>query len=382
MSNKYTIGISANSSWNIINFRLGLMKFLRAKGYIVIAIAPNDEATKKIIKEGFQFAAVKNLKRKGTNPIDEIRLVNEYRNIFQSNSLDFLFSYTIKPNIYGSIAAGRLGLPNFCTVTGLGYSFLSRGIVNVIAKKLYKYSFSKATKIFFQNQDDLNLFVDLKLAHQGKCGLVRGSGIDANYFAPRVKIKKEKGLKFLFIGRLLKDKGVRELREAFSLLSEKNPSIELHLLGALDNQNPAAITKAFLNEWCKKNRVFYHGVTKDTRPFINESDVIVLPSYREGLPRVNLEAMSMKKPVITTNVPGCKDTVTDGYNGYLCEVKNAISLYETMLKFTTLSEERISKMGQNGRQRVLDFFSQEIISQFYLQELKKQTLLLSSYEPK
>ncbi len=362
-----TIAIVLNTAWNIYNFRLGLIKGLLAEGHEVLAIAPPDEYVPQIEATGARFIDLKHLSRKGTNPVKDLQLVQELRRIYEQEQVDVALQYTIKPNIYGSMAAAPIRTRAFCTVTGLGYSFLSRGLVNQVAKRLYKYAFRRADRIFFQNKDDRQLFMDLGLVSGKKTSIIPGSGIDTDFFAPQYNQPVEDGIiRFLFVGRLLYDKGIRELMDAVDILSRKYSNFSIELIGKIDEGNPSAIQEAPFREWLEDHpQAHYAGTTNDVRSYMAKADVVVLPSYREGLPRVMLEGLSMAKPLIATDVAGCRETVIHGENGFLVKVKNSAALAGAMQRIIEMSPEQRAAMGQKGRALALERFDEKRIIDRY-----------------
>lgn len=372
MTKALNIGIVANTAFNIYNFRLGLIKALQKEGHHVVAIAPKDSYTELLRENNIEFIEVKNLARKGTNPLHDLLLMNEFRKIYKEQKLDAALQYTIKPNIYGTIAARFSNTKAICTVTGLGYTFLNKSLAAKVAHRLYRFAFSSASKVLFQNHDDLQTFLDDKLADRSKTMVVPGSGIDTDHFHPGFCHPEpgEHPIRFLMIGRLLKDKGVCEYAAAARNILEKNVQAEFHLLGEIDDDNPSAIKKEELQKWIDAKIIRYHPHSRDTRPFICMSDCVVLPSYREGMPRVILEGMAMGKPCITTDAPGCKDAVLDGETGYICRVADASSLEVMMLKFLAADETEKKRMGLSARERVEQVYSCSIINDIYIRILR------------
>ena len=381
--NQKTIAIVINTSWNIFNFRLTLMKSLREKGYRVVAIAPRDKYSEKIEQEGFEYHNI-NMNNKGTNPVEDAKLVYAFYKLYKEIEPDVILQYTIKPNIYGSIAAGRLGIPVISTITGLGTVFLKDSFSSKLAKFLYKVALKVPKKVFYQNAHDRELFVESKLVKEEKTDLLHGSGIDTERFKPSETIKEKKEtLQFLFIARLVKDKGIVEYVRAAEIVQNSDhqslitnhPKIEFCILGPFYPGNPTAISEDQMKIWEEEGAVKYLGESDDVMSVINEADCIVLPSYREGLSRVLLEAASMAKPIITTDVPGCREVVDDGVNGYLCEVKDVDSLAMQMEKMLLLSDDERREMGRKGREKVMSEFDGQLVIRKYLDTIDE--LLLS-----
>lgn len=362
------IGIVANTSWNLYNFRLPLIQELN-QFYEVCIIAPEDESTKYWKTEGYSFIALHHLSRKGKNPWQDILLSRELFRILKRNQIQLVLLYTIKPNIYGSIAAYLAQVPCICTVTGLGYSFLNNNIVSKLAHFLYRVSFRLSDMVIFQNQDDKELFLQKKLVQQSKAFIVRGSGIDCKRFTISNKVTHSEPFIFLFVGRLLHDKGIIEFLEAVRLF--ELGKCEAWIVGDIDRDNPSAISEASLHSYENDSRFKFFGHCNDVEKIMREADVVVLPSYREGLPRVMLEALALAKPVIATDVPGCRDTVLDGINGFLCQVKDSADLYLKMKKMMACTDEERRLMGMQGRALAEREFDVPVINSFYLSHIQQ-----------
>jgi glycosyltransferase involved in cell wall biosynthesis len=280
--------------------------------------------------------------------------------------------YTIKPNIYGSLASSICSIPFINNVSGLGAVFIQDGWLRKFVSGLYKLAFRNSNRVFFQNRDDLGLFLQSRLVKKELTDVLPGSGINLQHFTPddsNVRKSLSTPFRFLLIARMLKDKGVVEFVNAALLLKELGFKAEFCLLGFLDVQNPAAISSEQMKEWTDQGFVKYLGVSDDVREHIASADCIVLPSYREGTPRTLLEAAAMGKPIITTNVVGCKEVVVHGVNGFLCEVKNAQDLALKMKEMLLLSEDQRRLMGENGRLKMEKEFDENIVIQKYLQAI-------------
>jgi glycosyltransferase involved in cell wall biosynthesis len=369
------IAIVANTSFNIINFRTGLIKALKKNDYEVILIAPEDKHTEELISlTNCPFYPLKGLARKGTNPLKDLLLIAEFFYLYRKLNPDIVLQYTIKPNIYGTIGAFLSGTKSICTVTGLGYVFLNKGVSSTIAKWLYKIAFNLTEKVLFQNNDDRKLFCESKLVKQSKAGYVPGSGMDTDYFHPSYcSPLPEKNLTttFVMIARLLIDKGLREFITAARNIKRIYPTSKFILLGDLDEQNPAGISREELNNFIKEGFIDYRGFVKDTRKVICEADVVVLPSYREGMPRVILEGMAMGKPCIVSDAPGCRDTIEEGISGYFCKTADAYSLQTAMERFIHTPETERIKMGMAARKRVEETFSLHKVAETYLELIRQ-----------
>jgi len=361
-----TVAIVLNTSWNIYNFRLGLMRALRKEGYRVIIIAPRDEYSERLEAEGFPFYDIK-MNNKGTNPFEDLLLIRDYYKLYREIKPDVLLNYTIKPNIYSSFAGKSLGIPVINNITGLGTVFLNNNISSRIARWLYRFSLHK-NSVVFQNRDDMRLFLERKLVKDHAVVLIPGSGIDTEHFQRETKDSQNKTFTFLMIARLIKDKGIEEYIDAIRIIraGEYGNRCRFKILGSLYLSNPTAISKELLDEWIEEGIVEYLGYSDSVKEEIDKVDAVVLPSYREGLSRVLLEASSMEKPIITTDVPGCRDVVDDGVNGYLVNVKDSLELAEAIKKMVDLSKGDLENMGREGRNKVVNNFSQQQIVDQYM----------------
>lgn len=361
------VAVVLNTSWNIYNFRMNFVKELMAQGHEVHTIAPHDDYTKFLEEAGCTHHDV-TMDSRGANPIKDTALIFELFSIYRRLRPDVILHYTIKPNVYGTLAAAMLKIPVVNNVCGLGTIFLKDTLVTKFAIWLYKISFRFPKKVFFQNPDDLNLFVERKLIDQKICDLLPGSGIDLSRFQP-VDFKRNQPFTFLLISRLITDKGILEFVEAVKKLKSAGLQAKFQLLGAKDPKHKRGIELSVIDEWVKTGTVEYLGTTKDVRHFIQQADCIVLPSYREGTPRTLLEASSSAKPIVTTDVPGCHHVVKHHYNGLLCKLKDADDLAAKMLEMANYDDETLRKMGQNGRAKMETEFDEKIVVEKYLATL-------------
>lgn len=344
------IAIVANTTWNIYNFRLNVIEELSNRGFEVLVIAPVDD----YIEYKKQFPQVKHyalrsLNRNSRNPLKDILLTIELRRKYKRLKPDIVLHYTHKPNIFGTLAAFSLGIPSVSVVTGLGYAFIRNNLINKITTLLYKLSGNKAAKMIFENEDDRQFFIDKRIISAEKAVAVKGCGVNLSYFYPYPNGQIKRKTTFTYIGRLLYDKGILEFVEAARVLAKQNEDVEFWVIGELDDNNPSTVREDDVLEWVNNDIIKYYGFVRDVRPLISKSDCIVLPSYREGLPRIVIEAMAMAKPIITTQTPGCRETVDEGRSGYLVPSKDILGLTKAMNKFKSLSYEEKHIMGNNGR---------------------------------
>lgn len=358
------IALVANTTWNIYNFRLNIIEKLLEEGHEVVVMAPVDEFIH--YKEKFskvRHVPIRRLDRDSINPFKDARLALEFLRLYRKEKPDLIIHYTVKPNIYGGFAARFLRIPSFAVVTGLGYAFIHNGFIKRTTKTLYKWSSPWHKKVIFENEDDKDLFVHDGLIKASQGIAVKGCGVDTRFFAKaKMNGKSDRRPVFTFIGRLLYDKGVREFIEAAHLLREKDINAEFWLVGEIDKENPSAIREDDLVRWIKDANVKYHGSTHNVRDFFNRSDCIVLPSYREGMSRVIMEAMSMEKPVITTDTAGCRETIDDAVSGFIVPVRDAKALADAMHRFLQLSETERLAMGAHGREKAIQEFDDKIIA--------------------
>lgn len=364
------IAIVINTSWNIFNFRLNLAKALMTAGHEVIAIAPPDAYSDKLVAAGMQYVPV-HMENKGTNPVKDLLLIKQFYSIYKSVKPDVILQYTIKPNIYGTLAAKMAGIPVINNVSGLGTVFIVKNLVSKVALGLYKLAFQFPAKVFFQNNDDRQLFLEHNLVNEKITEVLPGSGVDTTRFKPCESFSRNPDFRFLMISRVLYEKGIVEYVEAAKELKQKHPQARFQLLGAFDEAGNVGIKKTVFQDWIKGGEIEHLGTSDDVASIIAQADCVVLPSYREGTPKTLLEAAAMGKPIVTTNVPGCKETVKDTYNGYLCEVRSAADLAAKMEQVLLQSDQELERMGQNSRQFALEKFDEKHVINRYFNAIKE-----------
>ena len=361
--------INTNTSWNIYNFRLGLIKTLVAAGYDVIALAPKDDYVSSLEACGVSCYNIK-LNVKSTNPVKDLYLIIQYYKKIKVLKPDVILSYTIKPNIYGNLAARLLRVPTINNISGLGTLFIKTSFATYFGKMLYRLSLAFSDHVFFQNKDDLQLFSKNNLVKAEMTSIIPGSGVNIKKF--NCDRAKNKANKFLFVGRLIADKGIFEYLDAAVTVLKKYPEKEFLLAGELGYNNKTAISKQQLEDFTNNYpQVKYLGKTDNIIALLKSVDVLVLPSYREGLSKSLIEAAAMKLPIITTNVPGCRDVVKDGFNGFLCSVKSKSSLEKAIFNIIDLNEVERLEFGANGRKIVVDKFSSDIVNKIYLDKINQ-----------
>jgi glycosyltransferase involved in cell wall biosynthesis len=359
------VAIVLNTSWNIFNFRMNFVRTLIAKGYEVHTIAPVDAYTERLIATGCIHHPLR-MDSRGINPVKDFALILELRGLYGAIRPDIILHYTIKPNIYGSIAAAMLGIPTVNNVCGLGTVFLRKNLLSWIALTLYRWAFRYPKKVFFQNPDDRDIFVKKGLVPSNSADLLPGSGIDLKHFVP-ASFTRNKPFTFLLISRLITDKGILEYVEAVRRLRSEGVEARFQLLGAKDPKHRRGIPLRTIQQWIDEKTIEYLGTTQDVRPFIQSADCVVLPSYREGTPHTLLEAAGCSKPIVATDVPGCYHVVKDHHNGFLCKLKDAEDLAEKMKAMVQLDDETLRRFGSNGRLKMETEFSETLVIDKYLE---------------
>lgn len=361
--------LTVNSAWNLVNFRMGLIRQLQASGFMVVLVAPYDKYVPQLTEIGCKFIDI-DIDNKGMHPGRDLLLFLRFLRIFRQERPNILLTFTVKPNIYGSLAAQFTGTPVINNIAGLGTVFIRGGWLERFVRQLYKISLIRSKRVFFQNKDDLELFLSLNLVKSVLVGLVPGSGIDLMKFqsCPPPKIAP---IRFLLIARILWDKGIGEFVEAARRLKAKGFEAEFCLLGFLDAQNLTAISREQVTQWTEEGTLIYLGVTDNVAEQIAMADCVVLPSYREGVPRSLLEAAAMARPIIATDVVGCRDAVDNGFNGYLCKQRDSADLADKMELILNLSSGEREKLGLNGREKVAREFDENIVINKYLNEINE-----------
>lgn len=364
--------MTVNVAWNIWNFRRPVLEHLLAEGHDVTVLAPPDDSVDALTALGCRFIPLK-MDVKGFNPVRDIALALRLRSIFRRGRYDAILSYTIKNNIFGALAAKSLGVPFLPNVSGLGTAFLSGRLVQTIAEGLYRRAFARLPVVFFQNEDDRGLFTERRLIAEHQARLLPGSGIDLERFSVAPYPEDGTAPVFLLVARLLRDKGVIEFVEAARQVRQQVPEARFQLLGPLAAENRTAIDAATVEGWVAEGVVEYLGTTTDVRPFLAEAACVVLPSYREGAPRTLIEAAAMARPLIATDVPGCRSVVDKDVSGYLCAVRSADSLASAMLRFLALPAPARAKMGLAGREKMECEYDEAIVVQAYREAIEMVT---------
>lgn len=365
------VTIVSNTAWYLFNFRLNLMHALQAEGHEVIAVAPEDGYAAKIRAAGIPFEGVP-ISGRGINPFVELGSVLRLRSLLVRRRVGLVLSYTPKGNSYAALACMTSGVPFIANVSGLGRTAIRRSPVSRVVDLLYRVTLRRAHRVFFQNNDDLAAFVGKGFVRADRAERLPGSGVDLDRFqapadAPR---RNADAPVFLLLARLMWDKGVGEFVEAARAVKARYPKARFQVLGFLDVANPSAISRRQMDEWTSEGVVEYHEPTDDVRPWLTQADCVVLPSYREGVPRTLLEAAAMARPVVTTDAPGCRDTVIDGETGYLCRTADAEDLADKLLRFAALPVGERAAMGRAGRAFVTRDFDERFVLRRYIETVR------------
>jgi len=361
---KKRIGIVANTTWNIYNFRLNIIEALLGQGYEVVVLAPMDEYIE--YKERFpqvKHLHIRVLTRDGKHPIKDIALIEELRRKYKATKLDLVIHYTHKPNIYGAIAGKLTGVPTIGIVTGLGYPFLRKGWMEKLVSLMYKMTSGFHKKIIFENEDDRTLFINKGIVKEEKSISVKGCGVNIDHFSPDDSLPRNGVTRFTFIGRMLYDKGIKEfVNAAAEIKKQYNGKSKFTVVGEIDKHNPSSVNPDELAKWVHEDIIDYKGYVKDVRKIISDSDCIVLPSYREAIARSITESMAMGKPVIATETAGCREAIDHGENGFLVPVKDTAALQDAMANMINMQNSELEQMGKNGREKTIAIFDDRIIA--------------------
>tara|TARA_B100000029_G_scaffold514613_1_gene618122 strand:- start:1084 stop:2184 length:1101 start_codon:yes stop_codon:yes gene_type:complete len=341
------IVLTSNSSWNLYNFRFHLIKTLLKQKHEVIIISSYDNYSNDLIKLGCKFKKIK-VDQRGISVFRDFILFIKYFFLIKQIKPDYLLSFTIKPNIYGSLASNFLNVKTINTITGLGSVFLKKNLVTIIVELLYFISLKKSYKIFFHNKEDLKFFLKRKIISKQSNSVIKGSGIDLKeYKFSQMKFKKNV-INFLFIGRIIREKGFFDLIKAIKIIKKKYNNINFEILGNTSTNFSNDVTLSKLNIWQKEKLIIYHGYQRDVRKYINNCHCLILPSYREGLSRAIIECIVKGRPIISNNVPGCKDLIQHNKNGFLCKKNDFIDLSNMIEKFINLNNNQKKAMGIYG----------------------------------
>ena len=353
--------ILANSDVGLYQFRRELIEEL-IKEYEVVISLPNGDFIKPLENIGCKFINTP-IDRRGLNPIKDLKLFFTYQKILKQEKPNLVITYTIKPNVYGGFACCLCNIPYAVNITGLGTAFEKGGMLKKIVTVMNKIGCKKAKVVFFENEENRQLFIKEKIVKEGQTYRVNGAGVNLEKYQVAPYPSGEK-VKFLFMGRIMAEKGIDELFEAMKQLISKGIDCELDILGFYEENYKEKIDKYEAEGW-----LHYHGYQKDVRPFIKNCHCFVLPSWHEGMANTNLECAAMGRPVITSDIHGCLEAVVDGVSGYLCQKKNSDDLYKVMKRFSELSYDERKDMGLAGRKHIEKIFDKKKVVEMTLSKL-------------
>ena len=354
--------IVANNSDGLYGFRKELISAL-GKNTEIFAAIPDNGYFQELTSLGCNIITA-NIDRRGINPLTDLKLFFKYIRILSSVKPDIVVTYTIKPNIYGGLACRIKRIPYAVNITGLGTSFQKKGALRTLVTLMYKTTLKKAKTVFFENAGNMQTLLDEKIVRAEQCCLLNGAGVNLDFFEPAPYPADSSPARFIFIGRVMREKGIDELFAAMDRLHSENIPCTLDVLGYYEENYADAIEQYTADGW-----LHYHGYQKDVRPFIENAHCFVLPSWHEGMANTNLESAAMARPVITSNIHGCKEAVIDCESGFLCEPQNAESLYEAMKRFCETSRDERRAMGARGRKHMEEVFDKKKVVQKTVREL-------------
>src|SRR5258705_10526355 len=368
-TDKKRVAIIENHELGIYSIRHDLVKAIAERYETTILTELDDSFKNGNLETMVHFIDVG---KSVLNPATAIKYNSRLRKALKEAKPDVCLTFTIRPAIYGNMVTGKLKIPTISTITGTGPLFDSKSLSYTIARQLYKFVLKKTKFVFFPNYDDLEAFIQARYIKREQAKRVPGSGVNYEKFSPMPFTRGNDGkFIFLYVSRLIKDKGIMEYIEAASTLKPQFPQSEFHVIGPLwaGNKKSLTVTEQELNDWIRKKWIVYHDKQKDIRPYVANADCVVMPSYREGMSNVLLEAASMARPLITTNVTGCRDIVEDGVNGLLCKVKDGKDLAEKMKQMMNIPAAEREAMGKKGREKMIREFDKKLVIQIYLQAI-------------
>lgn len=358
--------ILANNDVGLYQFRKELITRLSETNEVYLSL-PYGDFIPYFEEKGCQFIDTP-IERRGMNPITDLRLLRHYFQMLKSVKPDLVITYTIKPNIYGGIAARSLKQNYAVNITGLGTAFQKKGFLRKMVMSLYRFALKKAKVVFFENTANRDYFVEEHIIEEKKSCVLNGAGVNLEHYQVLEYPKEMKETHFLFMGRVMKEKGIEELFAAMRKLRSAGYSCTLDVLGGMEENY-----KDVIEQYTKEGWLRYHGYQKDVRPFIRDCHCFVLPSWHEGMANTNLECAASGRPVITSHIPGCREAVVDGVSGYLCESKDAESLSVVMEQFINLTYEERQAMGLAGRKHMEEKFDKRMVVETTIDMIKLES---------
>ena len=351
--------VLANFGMGLYKFRKELLEKMVNDGYQVTVSFPKDEYSELIEDLGCKFVST-DVDRRGKNPFNDLKLLKNYFELLREIKPNVVLTYTIKPNIYGGIMSSILKYPYLPNITGTGSAIQEGGLLSKLSLNLYKVGIRKASGVFFQNKDNLDFFIKKGIVSQENSIQLPGSGVNITDYDYLPYPMKDSEIRILYIGRILRSKGINELLEAITIIKEKHKNVKFDIVGFCDEDYEKK-----LKEYENDNMLTFHGQQSDVIPYIKKSHAVVLPSYHEGMSNVLLESAASGRPLLASNVPGCQETFDEGVSGFGFEAMDTTSLVEAIDKFIELPYEEKRKMGINGKKKIENEFNRQIIIDAY-----------------
>lgn len=355
--------ILANNDVGLYKFRKELILELLKKNEVIVSL-PYGELVEPLKEMGCRFIKTP-IDRRGINPITDMKLLFRYYRIAMALKPDYMITYTIKPNVYGGFISRLLHIPYAVNITGLGTTFQTENLIKKLVCFLYKISCRRAKVVFFENEENKQIFIDHHLIREEQACKLNGAGVNLEDYPFAEYPDEDKPIRFLFIGRVMKEKGVDELFEAARRIKKRYPEVQFDIVGPMEDEYETVIKKLE-----QEGIITYYGYQKDVRPFIKKCSCFVLPSWHEGMANTLLEAGAMGRPLITTRIHGCMEAVKEGINGYLVEKENAESLFQSLLDFIRLEKCEKRNMGCESREHMKGFFDKVEIVRNTIEALK------------
>jgi len=356
--------VVGNNSNGMFLFRGMIISELVKRENEVVVLTPFDLNVDDLRSLGARVIETP-MDRRGMNPLKDIKLIRLYRSILKEENPGLVITYTIKPNIYMGFLCGKQNIPYAANITGLGSVFQSNGVIRSVIVRMYRKSLRRANVVFFENEENRQIFLKDEICTENQSKLLNGAGVDTQYFYYSKYPKDNEIFRFLFSGRLMAEKGIDELLETINRLKNNGLDVILDIIGEFDEKK----YKVIIEEYEKKGLVKFYGYQNDVRPFIERCHCFVLPSWHEGMANTNLECAAMGRPVITTNIHGCLETIEDGVSGFLCVKQNSDDLFDKMKQFINLSYEERKAMGLAGRRRMEEIFDKRKVVEVTINQL-------------
>lgn len=344
--------VVANFDVGLYKFRKELLQEILNSGHEVYISLPNGDLVQPLVDMGCQFIETE-LDRRGMNPVTDLKLIGKYRKILNQVKPDLVITYTIKPNIYMGMLCKNRSIPYIINITGLGTAFQSHGIMLKVFVEMYKLACKKAQTVIFENCENMQIFKDYGIVKEQQCLLNNGAGVNLEEY-PFTAYPNDEQIRFLFVGRVMQEKGIDELFEAARRIKEEYNNVYFDIVGPYEDDYKD-VTEQLVNDGV----IDYHGFQEDVKPFIEKAHCFVLPSWHEGMANTNLECGAMGRPIITSNIHGCLEAVEDGKTGFLAKPKNADDLYDKMKKFIDLPYDKKIEMGQASHNHIAENFDKK-----------------------